>query len=43
MRCGTFYALRPLTQTIVAALNADLSMGDLAYDLAAARYPSVAG
>ncbi|MEU7004847.1 hypothetical protein [Nonomuraea sp. NPDC046570] len=37
------YALRPLTQTVVTALNADLSLEDLADDLAAARYPSVAG
>ncbi|GII95756.1 hypothetical protein [Sinosporangium siamense] len=37
------YALRPLTQTVVTALNADLSVEDLADDLAAARYPSIAG
>ncbi|MBN6057761.1 hypothetical protein JYK22_37910 [Nonomuraea sp. RK-328] len=37
------YALRPLTQAVVTALNADLSVEDLADDLAAARYPSVAG
>ncbi|MER6952183.1 hypothetical protein ABT294_50055 [Nonomuraea sp. NPDC000554] len=36
------YALRPLTQTVVTALNADLSVEDLADDLATARYPSVA-
>ncbi|GAA3443366.1 hypothetical protein [Planomonospora venezuelensis] len=37
------YALCPLTQTAVTALNADLTMKDLADDLAAARYPSAAG
>ncbi|MFC7590972.1 hypothetical protein ACFQYP_50280 [Nonomuraea antimicrobica] len=37
------YALRPLTQAVVTALNAELSVQDLADDLAAARYPSVAG
>ncbi|GLX02185.1 hypothetical protein [Microtetraspora sp. NBRC 16547] len=37
------YALRPLTQTVVTTLNADLSVEDLTDDLAAARYPSVAG
>ncbi|MFD0468661.1 hypothetical protein ACFQ0B_10345 [Nonomuraea thailandensis] len=37
------YALRPLTQAVVTALNADLSMEDLAEDLTAAGYPSVAG
>ncbi|MBB2912595.1 hypothetical protein FHS43_003878 [Streptosporangium becharense] len=37
------YALRPLTQGVVTALNADLTMKDLTDDLAAARYPSVAG
>ncbi|WP_449063636.1 hypothetical protein [Planomonospora algeriensis] len=37
------YALRPLTQAVVTALNADLTMKDLADDLAAARYPSAAG
>ncbi|MFF4620165.1 hypothetical protein [Nonomuraea jabiensis] len=36
------YALRPLTQAVVTALNADLAVKDLADDLAAARYPSVA-
>jgi hypothetical protein len=36
------YALRPLTQAVVTALNADLSIEDLADDLATARYPSVA-
>ncbi|GGL53176.1 hypothetical protein [Planomonospora parontospora] len=37
------YALRPLTQTVVTTLNADLTVKDLADDLAAARYPSAAG
>ncbi|SDM37253.1 hypothetical protein SAMN05421874_1634 [Nonomuraea maritima] len=37
------YALRPLTQAVVTALNADLSIEDLANDLAAARYPFVVG
>ncbi|GII63593.1 hypothetical protein Skr01_36780 [Sphaerisporangium krabiense] len=37
------YALRPLTSAVVTALNPDLTLGDLAEDLAAARYPSVAG
>lgn len=37
------YALRPLTQAVVTALNADLAVKDLADDLAAARYPIVAG
>ncbi|MFD1541571.1 hypothetical protein [Nonomuraea guangzhouensis] len=37
------YALHPLTQTVVTALNTDLAARDLADDLAAARYPSVAG
>jgi hypothetical protein len=37
------YALRPLTQAVVNALNADLAVEDLADDLAAARYPSVNG
>ncbi|MEU4830106.1 hypothetical protein [Streptosporangium sp. NPDC023615] len=37
------YALRPLTQAVVTALNADLAMTDLAVDLRAARYPSAAG
>ncbi|MEU0482453.1 hypothetical protein ABZ260_25115 [Streptosporangium sp. NPDC006013] len=32
------YALRPLTQAVVTALNADLALEDLAEDLAAARY-----
>jgi hypothetical protein len=36
------YALCPLTQAVVTALNADLAVKDLADDLAAARYPSVA-
>ncbi|MGP3914248.1 hypothetical protein [Nonomuraea sp. 10N515B] len=37
------YALRPLTQAVVTALNADLPLTDLTDDLAAARYPSIAG
>ncbi|GAA3440755.1 hypothetical protein [Planomonospora venezuelensis] len=37
------YALHPLTQPVVTALNADVTMKDLADDLAAARYPSAAG
>lgn len=37
------YALCPLTQAVVTALNADLTMQDLADDLRAARYPSAAG
>lgn len=37
------YALRPLTQAVVTALNADLAVKDLADDLAAARYPFLAG
>ncbi|GAA4219458.1 hypothetical protein FHR32_000398 [Streptosporangium album] len=37
------YVLRPLTQAVVTALNADLTIKDLADDLAAARYPSAAG
>ncbi|WP_239095365.1 hypothetical protein [Planotetraspora silvatica] len=36
------YALRPLTQEVVTALNADLKLEDLAEDLAASRYPSAA-
>ncbi|WP_326826799.1 hypothetical protein [Streptosporangium sp. NBC_01756] len=36
------YALRPLTQAVVTALNADLTLKDLAEDLAASRYPSAA-
>ncbi|MFI6450220.1 hypothetical protein ACIBF6_01575 [Streptosporangium amethystogenes] len=36
------YALRPLTQAVVTALNADLALKDLAEDLAASRYPSAA-
>ncbi|GII77445.1 hypothetical protein Sru01_24270 [Sphaerisporangium rufum] len=40
---GHVYALRPLTQTVVSALNADLTMKDLTEDIAASRYPSVAG
>ena len=36
------YALRPLTQAVITALNADLAVKDLTEDLAAARYPSVA-
>lgn len=38
---GHIYALRPLTQPVVTALNADLSLENLADDLAAARYPSI--
>ncbi|MFI6509838.1 hypothetical protein ACIBCT_19725 [Streptosporangium sp. NPDC050855] len=34
------YALRPLTQAVVTLLNADLTLEDLAEDLATARYPS---
>ncbi|WP_066936685.1 hypothetical protein [Microtetraspora fusca] len=34
------YALRPLTQAVVYALNPDLTLQDLAQDLAACRYPS---
>lgn len=34
------HALRPLTQAVVTALNADLTLKDLAEDLAASRYPS---
>ncbi|GAA4556771.1 hypothetical protein [Planotetraspora kaengkrachanensis] len=34
------YALRPLTQAVVTLLNADLTLEDLAEDLAACRYPS---
>ncbi|GII32435.1 hypothetical protein [Planotetraspora mira] len=37
------YALRPLTQEVVTALNADLKLEDLAEDLVASRYPSAAG
>ena len=37
------YALRPLTQEVVSALNAELTLEDLAEDLAAARYPSATG
>ncbi|GII84551.1 hypothetical protein Ssi03_25410 [Sphaerisporangium siamense] len=37
------YGLRPLTSAVVAALNADVSLEDLADDLAAARYPSGVG
>ncbi|WP_236050403.1 hypothetical protein [Nonomuraea cypriaca] len=37
------YALRPLTQAVVTALNAGLPVEDVADDLAAARYPSVVG
>lgn len=37
------HALRPLTQAVVTALNADLTLEVLAGDLATARYPSVAG
>ncbi|MGV9598596.1 hypothetical protein ACWDR1_18175 [Streptosporangium sandarakinum] len=37
------YALRPLTQAVVTTLNADLTMKDLADDLAQAQYPSIAG
>ncbi|WP_067186203.1 hypothetical protein [Microtetraspora niveoalba] len=37
------HALRPLTQAVVTALNADLTVEDLAEDLAACRYPSAAG
>ncbi|GAA3181648.1 hypothetical protein GCM10010486_57360 [Nonomuraea roseoviolacea subsp. carminata] len=33
------YALRPLTQAVVSALNADVALEDLADDLATARYP----
>jgi hypothetical protein len=33
------YALRPLTSAVVTALNADVTLEDLAEDLAAARYP----
>ncbi|WP_431897199.1 hypothetical protein [Nonomuraea sp. bgisy101] len=36
------HALRPLTQAVVTALNADLTLKDLAEDLAASRYPSAA-
>ncbi|MFD1541547.1 hypothetical protein [Nonomuraea guangzhouensis] len=36
------YALRPLTQAVVTAPNADLAAKDLADALAAARYPFVA-
>ncbi|MEV0195908.1 hypothetical protein [Nonomuraea sp. NPDC050691] len=32
-----------LTQAVVTALNADLTMADLADDLAAARYPTASG
>jgi hypothetical protein len=37
------YALRPLTQAVVTVLNADLTLEDLAEDLATARYPSHLG
>ncbi|GAA2208575.1 hypothetical protein GCM10009850_040330 [Nonomuraea monospora] len=37
------YELRPLTQEVVSVLNAELSLKDLAEDLAAARYRSVSG
>ncbi|MGJ6962131.1 hypothetical protein ACSDR0_09490 [Streptosporangium sp. G11] len=37
------YALRPLTRAVVTALNADLTLEDLAEDLAASRYPSATG
>jgi hypothetical protein len=33
------YALRPLTQPLVTALNQQLSMADLAYDIAEIGYP----
>ncbi|MFC4013896.1 hypothetical protein ACFOY2_42180 [Nonomuraea purpurea] len=33
------YALRPLTQAVVTALNADLPLADLTDDLASAQYP----
>ncbi|MEV4111417.1 hypothetical protein [Nonomuraea sp. NPDC049695] len=36
------YVLRPLTQAVVTVLNADLSVEDLADDLATAQHPSVA-
>ncbi|MBE1588988.1 hypothetical protein ACFPOI_56330 [Nonomuraea angiospora] len=34
------HAFRPLTQAVVTTLNADLTLEDLAEDLAEARYPS---
>ncbi|WP_214413187.1 hypothetical protein [Sphaerisporangium fuscum] len=37
------YALRPLTQAVVATLNADLSLEDLVEDLSASRYPFTVG
>jgi hypothetical protein len=37
------HALRPLTQAVVTALDADLTMKDLAGTLAASRYPSATG
>ncbi|MEU0566528.1 hypothetical protein ABZ297_14190 [Nonomuraea sp. NPDC005983] len=40
---GHIYALRPLTQAVVTELNADLTVRDLADDLAACRYPSADG
>ncbi|MBB5776083.1 hypothetical protein [Nonomuraea jabiensis] len=37
------YALRPLTQAVVTALNVDVALKDLAEDLATALYPSHLG
>ncbi|MCG5217757.1 hypothetical protein [Streptosporangium sp. KLBMP 9127] len=37
------YALRPLTQAVVSVLNAELTLEDLAEDLAATRYPAADG
>jgi hypothetical protein len=34
------YALRPLTQPLVSALNQQLSVADLAYDIAEIGYPT---
>jgi hypothetical protein len=34
------YALRPLTQRLVTALNEQLSVADLAYDIAEIGYPT---
>jgi hypothetical protein len=34
------YALRPLTQPLLTALNKQLSLADLAYDIAEIGYPT---
>ena len=38
---GEIYALRPLTQPLVTALNDQLSLADLAHDIAEIGYPAV--